>query len=341
MSVVSPEAALLSQDYELFADTHPVGDDSDIWAEYKGTLDLLRHMDDMRMANRGRAAAYNLPSLPDVALFVGERIEGAEGEYVSKTAEPDGYRRGTAEYPDHLLIRTPQASTAGSQTLLAAEHATDHVRSGNFKDADYGVGGLAAVLSEDLGTGLILPRGWQTGDANYDADHPIKKEISRQVQEYGIQRFVSIHGLGSTPLFHDFMDEKPIDIIVGIGKDPSEGSREAAQEICRVAAQYELRAVVNLSFVRMNRKQQPAVPERKASGEIATRTFAASLQNTTRSFAERTMQEYGVEDPIALQVEYGPFLRALPTDVLPGCKRKDILSGIYLGYQVLKEVLEK
>ena len=134
-----------------------------------------------------------LVQLPETkAIEITERIEEAERQF-SPAATEEGYRAGSAKKPDELIIHQGEAPV-----LLTAEHATEHIRTGEPKEADWGTGGLMSVLATDHGTFAIAPLGMQTGDANHAGEHTIKTESGIIIVQRGLRLAMTIHGIGPT-----------------------------------------------------------------------------------------------------------------------------------------------
>src|SRR5205085_2454089 len=112
----------------------------------------------------------SLPQLPETwAYQIFERIEAAEHALITPNQSPDDYEYGTATQPDDIA----ETHTNGSRLIVVtAEHATWPVRADGRGNADVGTGGLAAVLGEDFGHGIIMT-GDQTSNAPKDPDHKI------------------------------------------------------------------------------------------------------------------------------------------------------------------------
>ena len=77
--------------------------------------------------------------------------------------------------PDAVLV-IPGALRPG--LILSAPHATNHLRDGALKFADRGTGGLAELLARELGATAVIAASGRHGDANHDAEHPLKESIA-------------------------------------------------------------------------------------------------------------------------------------------------------------------
>ena len=109
---------------------------------------------------------------------------------------------GGAEAPCTVISVSP---TSFPQLVLTAVHGVNHTRGGAPKLADRGTGGLVLLLAELLGCAAIVVAGTDSGDGNYDAEHPAKVAVTRLLTPP--QFLVDIHG----------MQDRGIDLELGTG----------------------------------------------------------------------------------------------------------------------------
>lgn len=289
--------------------------------------EALRYFDDLAydLDMQNRQIQIALVSLPETkAQEITERIEEAERAF-SPTATEEGYREGSAVTEDELRI------TEGSlPTLLTAEHATEHIRKGEPKEADWGTGGLVSVLATDHGTFAIVPLGRQTSDANYEGDHAIKEEAGLIIVQKGAKLALSIHGIASNKFITPAQLEsgRNSDIAIGIGDDPTEESQEFAEWLSDEARDLDLKVDINPWYMSLSE----GAPKTKNGVPLRT-SFKAAKPYTTRSHMQQKATESGLVLPIA-QIEL-----ASPLRVQPG--RESNFEQIYKAYILLSGAIQK
>ena len=201
--------------------------------------------------------------------------------------------------------------------------------------ADTGTAGLAAVLAEDYGTGLIM-RGRQTGNAATDPDHPIKPLITDHLKD--ASGFLSVHGK-SPNMFVRPSDKTELHATIGLGAEPDERLHDFAQNVVRMARN-ELGLYVTVANDQHYYIQHPdsTALKRNDDGTAKTNTLAALKPNTTTNLARRVLAEQG-SDAAAFQVEMTNLLRLTPEDT----NKKDPQSrimGVALGYLLMSRIAE-
>lgn len=285
--------------------------------------EALRYFKEIDLKNQ--QINVSLVQLPETkAQEITERIEHAEKAF-SPTATEEGYRVGSATAENELQI-----IEGGQPTLLTAEHATEHIRSGEPKEADWGTGGLVSVLATDHGTFAIVPLGRQTGDANYEAEHEIKEEAGLVIVQKGIKLALSIHGIGSNKFITPAQLEsgQSSDVAIGIGDEPTEESQEFAEWLRDEARNLELKVDINPWYMSLSNGQ----PKTKDGVPLRT-SFRAAKPYTTRGHMQTRASESGLILPIA-QIELAASLR-----VQPGVASN--FEKIYKAYILLSEAIHR
>lgn len=284
-----------------------------------------------RLENARDIESYQLPELPeDHADEIYERLLEAERQIATTDLTRRGYNDGTAQTPDEI------AEFLGTHpALLTAEHATAHYRAEQDdepkkrKGPDRGTGGLGYLLHQDLGATFLAMRGRQTGDANWDDNHPLKQRVTDILSEQTVAVSCSIHGM-SGGKFSDFIDERGYDVLIGIGDTPNEASVALAQKIERIAGDLGLRAATNEWFIKVA-DHDPLVPERHDDGTIVFSSYY-SPHYTTRAHAQCEAERLKL-NIASVQIELSDLLRFLPLDIERDEKTRRI--GTYLGYLLM------
>jgi hypothetical protein len=104
------------------------------------------------------------------------------------------------------------------------------------KQADMGTGGLAEALAELTASSALTVVGRQTGDPNWDVEIGAFKE---QVLALPGRVVIDLHG---------FREERPEEIIIGLGPAPSAAVRELAGRLMAVATKHGLVARCGAPF---------------------------------------------------------------------------------------------
>lgn len=272
-------------------------------------------------------ASYNLPELPDSdAADIYERISQHE-RLASPTLDESDYRSGSALFKNEMHLDDGTISS-----LLTAEHATDHIRKDEPKAADWGVMGLGRVVHEDIGTGFIATKGHQTGDPNYDAEHPFKEEIGRIMRVKKPSIIAGLHGMAGGK-FADIDDEKPLDVLIGVGSNPNEKTMSAAEDVKKAAKGLDLRVGINQRFLKTDNGL--LVPDE--DGKPKGNNFKAAGSNTTRAFEQAKAEELGYE-PALMQVELSSLLRRMPRGL--EFDPRSAVMGAYVGYLLTRKIVE-
>ncbi|GAC1654614.1 MAG: hypothetical protein NVS9B1_06030 [Candidatus Dormibacteraceae bacterium] len=151
----------------------------------------------------------------------------AERELAYRATE----HRGTEER-DALRLTGP----GREPWLFTAPHSVRSLRRGEVKAADMGTGGLAEALAELTGGEALTVVGRQTGDANWDVEIGAFKEAVLARLDRVV---VDLHG---------FREERPEDLIIGLGRAPTPIVHDLAARLVRVAAGHGLTARTGAPF---------------------------------------------------------------------------------------------
>ena len=141
---------------------------------------------------------------------------------------------------DYSIFSFPEASNEyiyvpGSKIILSAPHAYDHYRDGVIKQGELGTDKIAKLLAEELGLGYIATTGVQSGDPNWDTQHPFRDEILNIVADYNY--LVDLH----------FMLPRKVDLNIGRGVDFTTNSI-LSENIFKIFESHEYRVAVNWPF---------------------------------------------------------------------------------------------
>jgi hypothetical protein len=276
-----------------------------------------------------------LPQMPDAwAQDLYDQIAEREQRYAAPTLDNEEYTSGTATQDDEIAIIT---SNSAQPYLFTAEHATRTIRAvtGVLGFADNGTGGLAALLAENHGQGLIM-RGRQTGNAAVDPDHPMKPLIRDQLAV--VDGFVSVHGKASN-MFVRTTDRTEVHAILGLGAEPDERLHEFARSVV-VTARNELGLYVTIGNDQYYYVQKPKSTELKRNddGTAKTNTLAALKPNSTTNLARSTLASMGKAAP-ALQIELTNILRlAQPSSTEKHPQSR--VMGVALGYLLVEKIVQ-
>lgn len=257
-----------------------------------------------------------------------ERLQDAEGILVPGK----DYLVGSAKVDDEVLVLHGL-----SRVLLTAEHATIQIRREQTKEADMGTGVLAEVVAQDTNSTAIIAIGRQTGDPNYDVDHPFKTAMREVVELSENRAHLSLHmlnrGRASKP-----EDTQGYSILLGIGNKPSDATLALKDSIVEIGRDLDLKIGVNQPHIYFDKDYRLA---RKADGSPKTITFAGAGPNTTRSFSEGLAGHLGKGSGFAaIQVEINEVLLRLQNDEVDFPTQLDRELGTYLGYLFVKKATE-
>lgn len=292
-----------------------------------------------------RKVQVHAPQLPEArAQSIYDQIITAEASVVGPTRTIARYDHGTAQHTDELLVQ-------GQGIVLAeAQHATNPVRktTQTREAADHGTGGLTLVLAERQSMLAIVPLGRQSGNANSDPKHVIKKEMVRQYDPGQHIGFLSLHGCypGKVTSPSDLVE---VHAIIGLGDRPNDASWEAAERIVSSAySRYGLRVIIGNQQPHFNYAKNPTAGtdqfydrlktlDRTPEGALKPARLAAQTTASTTTFmADHTAQlaqaSQNVHHFPSMQIELSRSLRLLPTDAY---RREDPSAeymGVYMGY---------
>lgn len=118
--------------------------------------------------------------------------------------------------------------------VLSAPHAVTHQREGQAKKKDLWTGSLVESVAERTSCGFLATVGQQSGDPNWDHDHPYRQRLA------AISEIVlDVHGM---------RDDHGVDVCIGRGEDPSPFEIELAERLVRLAESHGLRAQLDDPF---------------------------------------------------------------------------------------------
>jgi len=285
------------------------------------------HIDRLEMARQG-TAFNDTPFDAAKRLTVFNELLARERELLAPDGVVCDYDKGTAKEEDEVHTRMN-----GSAVLLSSEHATRHwsIDADTGKLSEPGTAALGSVVAYEthgIHTAMI---GKQTGNANYQPGHPYKQHVQDLIEANKVGAFISLHGM-KTGLVSELTDERPYDVLIGIGNNPSHGTLAASHTIVRVAEELGLRASVNSPFLVIVRDVDGRYRQQVYSdGTPVTNVFAAP-DYTTRAAAQRKANEIGLNLP-TLQIEFAGSVRALPRGSNGATSPNPI--GPYLAYEAL------
>ena len=290
-----------------------------------------------------KSLAPHLPQTPDAVVgTVYDGIDQYERKYGAPNRLADEYGVGTASRDDELAW-----IDGDGPLLMEAQHATDPVRrsTGLREGADHGTAGLAGVLAQD-GMGLaILPRGRQTGNANANRKHPLKDELSFEVEkDPTYDGFLSIHGMKPGKAI-DLLDDTELHGVIGLGKEPRAVSIAAAEEIVHKAKDlYGLRVVIGTFTAHLIHRADPQWEnngfafcdvlnelEYGPNNMPKTTRLAGAGENFTTTLMSREAPPHMP----TIQVEISRSLRMLPLDRFRRDRQAERM-GVYLGYSLAR-----
>lgn len=261
-----------------------------------------------------------------------KRILEAEEEIA-----PDGdYEVGSAKVDDDLLIMHGLC-----QVLLTAEHATIQKRQLTdrlwVKDADMGIGGLAKVVAEVTQSAAIVAIGRQTGDANFDPEHPLKTAMKEVIEHPQNRAHLSLHMLDRGRVVHPHEVQGDY-IQLGIGNKPSEATLELKDRLVEIAGDLELKIGVNAPHINFDNEHRLV---RDEEGEVKTITFDGTGKGTTRTFSAKLAKKLGKRDDFAaVQIEINEVLLVKQNDEVAFPTQADRKLGTYLGYEFVKRAAQ-
>ena len=248
------------------------------------------------LSTRSIEAMPWLPQLPETwAQEIYDRIEAAERSLAAPNLLTGDYIEGTATEPDDIAIIK---GTIQLGYLFTAEHATTplSVKTHEYRDTpDYGTGGLAAVLAEDLGTALVM-RGRQTTNVPSVPEHPIKPLIERELAT--ATGFLGVHGKNPGMFVH-VDDRAEIHGCIGLGDEPTETMRDFAKMVV-LAARDDLGLYIVISNYQPAYIQQPGSMKLKRleNGSPKLSQLAALGPNKTVNLGRRVWRRAAETFPL-------------------------------------------
>lgn len=239
------------------------------------------------------------PQLPEDTSYL-DAILDLEKTHFDPSGDGSGYVEGTAKHDDDFI----KIADSFGRALVTAEHATAQKRDGKTKEQDDFVGSLALIIADKFNANALATIGRQTGDPNWDMEHTFKDEMRRMLLSLGCGH-LAVHG--SVRVTEDLLARRSLDLQIGIGGSPSETSLTVSEELMKFAKDLNLRAGVNVPFWQIRTKDYPILI-RDDSGMPKTTTFAAANARTTRSYAQKVIDET-TRDAAAIQIEVASTLR--------------------------------
>ncbi len=284
-----------------------------------------------------------IPELPeDDASVTLDIIEAYERSLILPFGEPSrgivraDYGDGSATYDDEVAIFGEQKYGI----LVNADHATSPIRvaTGVREGPDSGTGAIARLLAEEEEATALIPVGRQTGNASVDADYPIKHRMTELLPDR--RGFLSIHGMIPGKVLTE-SDDIEVHALLGLGKDPTEKTRDIAEKLVSVATDLGIRTVISNDHSHMIRNPNDATLRRNDDGTPFTKKLAALKENTTTNHARRTFAANGKDSP-SFQIELTRGLRLIPEDFEGGwyVDRKARAMGVYAGYLLCRTALQ-
>ena len=256
---------------------------------------------------------------------------------VEERLVPSGdYVVGSARVNDELLVLHGL-----SRVLLTAEHATIQRRRDRLsvaeKEADMGTGALAEVTAQETNATVIIAIGRQTGDPNWDPEHPFKNAMAEVIKLPQNRAHLSLHmlnrGRASEPT-----QKQGYSILLGIGNKPSEATLALKDSMVEIGSDLELKISVNQPHINFDEDHKLILND---DGTPKTITFAGAGLNTTRSFSEKLADALGKGDNFAaIQVEINEVLLKLQNDEVAFPAQTDRELGTYLGYLFVKRAAQ-
>ncbi len=118
----------------------------------------------------------------------------------------------------------------GGRYLFTAAHSVRSLRGGTSKPADVGTGGLAETLAVLTHGAALTAIGRQTGDPNWDTT---AGDFKRRVLDLESRVVLDLHGL---------REDRPEDLIIGLGPSPNDFSWATAARLLASARSQGLQA---------------------------------------------------------------------------------------------------
>jgi hypothetical protein len=290
-----------------------------------------------------RTIAPKLPELREQDAYdILERAREWESRIIADRPGRDAlllvdYRYGSAMVPDELKTLV----SIDASVLVTAEHATDVVRraTGKLGNADHGTAALAALMWEDESTTSIIPVGMQTGNAAVDHDHPIKTAVARLLPVHAA--YASVHGMMPGKVL-DTTDKREIHAIIGLGKNPNDISREAAERLLGKIRDLGLVGVVSNDAPHINLNTETGGPELKEDGTPKKTRLAALGAGSMANFVNSQVEAGLAPIMPVMQMELTRGVRLIPSDFESGWYRDDKARamGVYAGYLLTKSMIE-
>jgi hypothetical protein len=284
-----------------------------------------------------KSPQVSLPELPEPRAFdILSQIEDYERQILgvkSSVISKEDYGLGSATSPDELLVVEGELL----RPLLTAEHATNPVRkkTGLREGADTGTGGLAFALANNEAATAVIPLGDQTGNAGVDLDHPIKTRTGELLVEKVPSGYLSIHGMIPGKLLHE-TDETEIQALIGLGRSPTDATREYAEKLVSTAKDVGIRAVISNDNYHQKIDLDTGRVVLDDEGRPVLGRLAALGEGSMTNFVQARLA-----NP-AIQLELTRGLRLIPDDLENGWHhdRTARAMGVYTGYVLCKAAID-
>ncbi|MBI2285399.1 hypothetical protein HYU82_01065 [Candidatus Saccharibacteria bacterium] len=278
-------------------------------------------------------STYRLPEFTEDPSEVYEFLRRAEQQLILN----EDYQLGSAIVNNQLAVLRGE-----SGVLLTAEHATFHRRKrpdGTVydKQPDTGTAALSMAVADKTNSDAIVAVGRQTGDPNYDPEHPFKKEVESIVARPVSQAHLALHGLMRARA-SNIDDKRGFAVLIGIGDNPSDATRTLAYDyLTAIGKDYDLAVGINQQHLRFDNNAK--APRLSPDGRIMTAIYMGT-RNTTRAFSERiSVSDHREKGFAALQVELSDVLRVHPDrpvgSPIEFPSQRDREIGAYLGYMFI------
>lgn len=273
-----------------------------------------------------------LPQLPETwAAEIYEQVTTYERTIIAPTGTSAEYTTGTASCEDELTIVGDQPDGV----LFSAEHATRPVRElpDKLGAADAGTGGMAALLAQNYGIGIIAS-GRQTSNASLVEWHPLKEALKARLS--AACGYVSVHGMHAGKFVRSD-DACNLHISIGLGKNPAPPeAMTLAERLVGVAHDLGLYAVIGNRQQYYTQLRDSVMFQRGVDNSAHRHELAAFRPETTVNYV-RGLPEAETGLKTALQIELTSLLRP----PIPECRfadRRSEIIGVALGYRFMENV---
>jgi hypothetical protein len=161
--------------------------------------------------------------------------------------------------------------------LVTAFHATPPVRDGHARPAESDSGVLADVLHETFGYSCLTIVGPQSGDANWDPNHPARSRLETILGEFDLVLDL-----------HMMRDVHGPELCIGLGPEPNAASGSLAAFAGFAAVERGIACSINWPFPAKPRTTTAFVQSRSGTAlqlETAVRLYEPETGSTARLLA--------------------------------------------------------